>query len=276
MSVRAAVRAAIAYLLLAVAAYLITIPFAWMLSTSLKGSRQIFTWPIQWMPRPIAWRNYPEALSVRPFWLWTKNTLVVAALSVVGNCFSSTMVGYSFSRLRWRGRDVLFMIMLATMMLPEQITLIPQFVIFSKIGWVDTFLPLFFPTFFGAGFNIFLMRQFMANLPQELDDAAKLDGCGYLSTLIRVVLPQSLPALGFVAINTFKSRWNNFLRPLIYLNRPRLFTLPLGLRSYQGEFAVEWSYLMAASIAAMLPVLAVFFVGQRYFIQGIVFTGVKG
>lgn len=276
MTSQRTVKAIIVYLLLAVAAYVIMIPFAWMLSTSLKEPKQIFTWPIRWMPRPIVWRNFPEALAVRPFWLWTRNTLLVAALSVVGNCFSSTMVGYSFSRLRWRARDALFMIMLATMMLPQQVTMIPKFVIFSHIGWVDTFLPLFFPTFFGAGFNIFLVRQFMMTLPVELDDAAKLDGCGYFSILIRVILPQSLPVLGFVAINTFKSRYNNFLRPLIYLNRPHLFTLPLGLRTYKDEFSVEWSYLMAASVTALLPLLIMFFFGQRYFIQGIVFTGVKG
>lgn len=276
MTFRRAIKMTMVYLVLAIAAFVIMIPLAWMLSTSLKNSKQIFTWPIEWMPKPIVWRNYPEALAARPFWLWTRNTLLVAVLSVVGNCFSSTMVGYSFSRLRWRARDALFMIMLATMMLPGQVTMIPKFVIFSKIGWVNTFLPLFFPTFFGAGFNIFLMRQFMMTLPLELDDAAKLDGCGYLAILTRVILPQSLPALGFVAINTFKSRYNNFLRPLIYLNRPKLWTLPLGLRTYKDEFSVEWAYLMAASVVAMLPLLVVFFFGQRYFIQGVVFTGVKG
>ena len=263
------------YALLLVAAYFVSIPFVWMISTSLKPSTQIFTWPIEWIPRPFVWSNYPEALALRPFWIWTKNTLYVAVMAVIGNCFSSLFVGYAFSRLRWSGRDVLFMVLLATMMLPQQVTLIPQFIIFSKLGWVNTFLPLFAPTFFGAGYNIFLMRQFMMTLPVGLDDAAKLDGCGYLGILIRIILPQVFPAVGFVAITTFRARWNNFMRPLIYLNTPRKFTLPLGLRSYRDEFSVEWSYLMAASLVALLPVLLVFFVGQRYFIQGVVFSGIE-
>jgi len=263
------------YAILLVSAYFVSIPFVWMISTSLKPATQIFSWPIEWMPRPVLWSNYPEALALRPFWTWTKNTLFVALMSVIGNCFSSVMVGYAFSRLRWRGRDSLFIVLLATMMLPQQVTLIPQFIIFSKLGWVNTFLPLWAPTFFGAGYNIFLMRQFMMTLPLGLDDAAKLDGCGSLGILVRIILPQVFPAVGFVAITTFRARWNNFMRPLIYLNTPKKFTLPLGLRSYRDEFSVEWSYLMAASMVALLPVLLVFFIGQRYFIQGIVFTGME-
>ncbi len=273
--VRRRVMLAIIYLLLSVAGFVAMIPFAWMLSTSLKTPTQVFTWPIRWMPSPIVWQNYPEALVGR-FWLWTRNTVLVAALSVAGIAFSSTLVGYSFARLRWRGRDALFLIMLATMMLPTQVMLIPRFVIFSKLRWVDTFLPLWAPTFLGSGFNIFLMRQFMLTLPLELDDAARLDGCGHFSILTRVILPQCLPPLGFVAINTFRSRWNSFLEPLIYLNKPNMFTLPLGLRNYVGQYSAQWGYLMAASVVAMLPILIVFFFGQRYFIQGVVFTGVKG
>jgi len=275
VSFRRAVNRALVYLTLAAAAYLVMIPFAWMLSTSLKESRQIFTWPIEWIPRPIVWSNYPEALALRPFWLWMKNTLFVAVMAVIGNCFSSLFVGYAFGRLRWRGRDILFGVMLATMMLPEQVTMVPQFIIFSKLKWVNTFLPLWVPTFFGGGFNIFLMRQFMQTLPLALDDAAKIDGCGYLGILFRIILPQVMPATGYIAISTFRARWNNFLRPLIYLNNPDKFTLPLGLRSYQDQYSVEWAYLMAASVVAMLPLLLTFFLGQRYFVQGIVFTGIE-
>jgi len=272
---RTAMQRASIYLVLGVSAFVVMIPLVWMISTSLKPSKQVFTWPIQWMPDPILWRNYPEALSLRPFGLWMRNTLFVAVMAVVGNCFSSLFVGYAFGRLRWRGRDVLFLILLGTMMLPEQVTMIPQFIIFSKLRWVNTFLPLWAPTFFGAGFNIFLMRQFMQTLPRGLDDAAKLDGCGYFGILTRIILPQVMPAVGYVAITTFRARWNNFLRPLIYLNNPKKFTLPLGLRSYQNEYSVEWAYLMAASVVAMLPLVIVFFVGQRYFVQGIVFTGIE-
>jgi ABC-type glycerol-3-phosphate transport system permease component len=178
--------------------------------------------------------------------------------------------------LRWSGRNVLFLVMLATLMLPQEVTLIPQFLIFSKLGWVNTLMPLFIPTFFGGAFNIFIMRQFMIMLPRDLDDAARIDGCGYLQTLIRIIVPQVLPAVGFIAINTFRARWNDFFHPLIYLNDPKLFTLALGLRSFRSDYQVEWSYLMAASLVAMMPVIILFFFAQRYFIQGIVFTGVKG
>lgn len=270
------VKMAVVYLLLAVFAYLVLIPLVWMVSTSLKTHDQVFTWPIQWIPNPVVWANYPATLAARPFVMWTRNTLIIACLSVLGHLFSASVVGYAFSRLRWPGRDIVFLVMLSTMMLPEQVTLIPQFIVFGKLGWVNTFLPLFAPTFFGGAFNIFLMRQFMITLPVELDDAARLDGCGIFGILTRITLPLSKPALGIIAINTFRARWNAFFHPLIYLNDPKLFTLALGLRSFRSEFAVEWSYLMAASVMAMLPLIVTFFIAQRYFIQGIVFTGVKG
>lgn len=270
------VKMAFVYLLLAALAYLVLIPLVWMVSTSLKNQDQVFTWPIEWIPNPAVWANYPATLAVRPFLLWTRNTLLIAVLSVVGHLFSSSLVGYAFARLRWPGRDILFLVMLSTMMLPEQVTLIPQFIIFGKLHWVNTFLPLFVPTFLGGAFNIFLMRQFMITLPLELDDAARLDGCGLFGILTRITLPLSKPALGIIAINTFRARWNAFFHPLIYLNDPKLFTLALGLRSFRSDFAVQWSYLMAASVMAMLPLIVMFFIAQRYFIQGIVFTGIKG
>ncbi len=264
------------YLVLTFFAALISIPLLWILSTSLKTSTQIFTWPIEWIPNPFRFENYPEALASRPFGTWALNSIICAGFSVIGHCLSATIVGYSFSRMRWSGRNILFLVMLSGLMLPQEVTLIPQFIIFSKIGWVNTLYPLFVPTFFGGAFNIFIMRQFMLTLPKDLDDAAKIDGCTHLQTLFRIILPQVFPALGFIAINTFRNRWNDFFHPLIYLNDPKLFTLALGLRSFMSEYMVEWSYLMAASIMVMLPVIILFFFAQRYFIQGIVFTGVKG
>ncbi|MAS38011.1 MAG: sugar ABC transporter ATP-binding protein [Anaerolineaceae bacterium] len=274
--VRHLIKMTLIYLVLAVLAFIILIPFAWMLSTALKTREQIFTWPIEWIPNPVQVENFADAVTARPFFLWVRNSLLVSLLSVVGHCISATLVGFSFARLRWRGRNIIFLITLATLMLPEEVTLIPQFLIFQKLGWVNTFLPLFLPTFFGGAFNIFVMRQFMITLPKELDDAARLDGCSHFGVLVRVIVPQVLPAIGFIAINTFRSRWNDFFRPLIYLNHPDLFTLALGLRSYRDEFTVEWSMLMAASLLAILPVVILFFVAQRYFIQGVVFSGVKG
>lgn len=275
-SAQNALKKTLIYLALSVAAFVISIPLVWMVSTSFKTASQVFTWPIEWLPDPVKWANYPEALAARPFGLWTRNSLIIAVMSVFGHCLSATLVGFAFARLRWRGRDVLFLVMLSALMLPQEVTLIPQFLIFRNIGWVNTLYPLFVPTFFGGAFNIFIMRQFMVMLPKELDDAARIDGCNYFQILTKIVAPQVLPAIGFIAINTFRSRWNDFFHPLVYLNDPDLFTLALGLRSFRGEYAIEWGYLMAASLTVMLPVMIMFFFTQRYFIQGIVFTGVKG
>jgi multiple sugar transport system permease protein len=264
------------YAVLTVSAFVISIPLVWMLSTSLKDATQVFTWPIEWLPDPVKWLNYPQALSARPFGLWARNSLITAGMSVLGHCLSATLVGFAFARLRWRGRDVLFLVMLSALMLPQEVTLIPQFLIFRQLGWINSLLPLFVPTFFGGAFNIFIMRQFMVMLPKELDDAARIDGCNYFQILTRIIAPQVFPALGFIAINTFRNRWNDFFHPLIYLNDPQLFTLALGLRTFRGEYAIEWGYLMAASLTVMLPVMIMFFFTQRYFIQGMVFTGVKG
>ena len=267
---------AFVYTVLTISAIVISIPLVWMVSTSLKDPTQVFTWPIEWLPNPIRWQNYPEALTIRPFGLWAGNSMITAGMSVLGHCLSATLVAFAFARLRWRGRDVLFLVMLSALMLPQEVTLIPQFLIFRQIGWVNTLYPLFIPPFFGGAFNIFIMRQFMVMLPRELDDAARMDGCNYFQILTRIIAPQVFPALGFIAINTFRNRWNDFFHPLIYLNDPQLFTLALGLRTFRGEYAIEWGYLMAASLAVMMPVMVMFFFTQRYFIQGMVFTGVKG
>lgn len=270
------IRLTLTYLVLTLFAAVISIPLIWIISTSLKVPTQIFTWPIEWIPNPVKFSNYTETLASRPFGTWALNSIICAGLSVIGHCFSATVVGYAFSRIRWSGRNILFLVMLSGLMLPQEVTLIPQFIIFSKIGWVNTLFPLFVPTFFGGAFNIFVMRQFMLTLPKDLDDAAKIDGCSHIQTLFRIIVPQVFPALGFIAINTFRARWNDFFHPLIYLNNPKLFTLALGLRSFMSEYQVEWSYLMAASLMVMLPVIILFFIAQRYFIQGVVFTGVKG
>lgn len=275
-SVTNGIRLTLTYLVLTLFAAVISIPLIWIISTSLKVPTQIFTWPIEWIPNPVKFSNYAEALASRPFGTWATNSIICAGLSVLGHCLSATVVGYAFSRIRWSGRNILFLVMLSGLMLPQEVTLIPQFIIFSKIGWVNTLFPLFVPTFFGGAFNIFVMRQFMLTLPKDLDDAAKIDGCNHVQTLFRIIVPQVFPALGFIAINTFRARWNDFFHPLIYLNNPKLFTLALGLRSFMSEYQVEWSYLMAASLMVMLPVIILFFIAQRYFIQGVVFTGVKG
>ncbi|MFD2671702.1 carbohydrate ABC transporter permease [Marinicrinis sediminis] len=267
---------ALLYLVLSVGSFIILIPFVWMVSTSLKYSNQVFTWPIQWIPNPFRFENYREALTMRPFGLYYWNTFVVTSVSVIGQVISSSLVGYSLARLQWRGRNLIFVLVMSTLMLPEIVKLIPTFVIFSKVGWVNTFWPLIVPNFFGHAFNIFLFRQFFRSLPKELDEASKVDGCSLFGIYWRIIIPMSKPVIGIVAINTFRHTWNDFLQPLIYLNDTKLWTITLGLRAFQQEFHVEWSLLMAASVTTMIPIVILFVIAQRYFIQGIVFTGVKG
>ncbi len=264
------------YVLLLLGGIVILTPFAWMLSTSLKLPSQVFSWPIQWIPDPIVWENYIVALTSRPFGRYALNSTIISSATVVGTVLSASLVAFSFARLRWKGRDFLFFVVLATMMLPHSITLVPRFVIFAQLDWVDTFLPLIVPEFGAEAFSVFLMRQFFRTIPPALDEAAKIDGCGYFGIYWRIMLPLSKPVVGIVAINAFRRSWDQFLEPLVYLNSSRLWTLTLGLRAFQQEFTVDWHLLMASSTVVMLPVLVLFFLAQKYFIQGIVFTGLKG
>lgn len=251
------------------------IPLAWTLSTSLKSVGQLYLFPPKWIPDPIRWVNYREAVTNIPFGRYFLNTLLVTTLVIVGKVLSVTLVAFSFSRLRWWGRDVLFLIMLSTLMLPPHITLIPQFILFKQLGWIDTYLPLIVPEYFGGPFLTFLVRQFFMSLPRELDDAARIDGCSSFGVYWRIIMPLSTPAIIAVVILVFNNTWNDFLHPLIYLQSQQNFTLALGLRLFQGEASTSWHLLMAASLLTMLPVVLLFFVAQRYFIQGVVFTGVK-
>ncbi len=254
---------------------LIFIPLAWTLSTSLKSPGEVFIFPPTWLPERIIWGNYAEAVTAIPFFQYLSNTLLITGLSIVGKVISVTLVAFSFARLRWWGRDFFFIVMLATMMLPPHITLIPQFILFKNLNWIDTFLPLIVPTFFGGPWLTFLVRQFLLTLPRDLDDAARIDGCSSWGVYWRIIMPMAKPAVLIVIIFTFNNVWNEFLLPLIYLQSSAHFTLALGLRMFQGEASTSWNLLMAASLLTMLPVLLLFFFSQKYFIQGIVFTGVK-
>ncbi len=273
-----ATKQAFVHLLLLLGAALFLLPFFFVLSTSLKEIQQIFAFPIEWIPNPIRWANYPEAWSSRlPFNLFFRNTVIITGTVVVGQVLSCSLVAFAFARLRWRGRNTLFMVLLSTLMLPSQVIMIPQFLLFTKLGWVNTFLPIIVPWIFGRGaFPIFLLRQYFMTIPFELDDAAKIDGCGYFGTYWRIVLPSAKPALGAVAIQGFMFQWNNFLEPLIYLNDRNKFPLALGLRMFQTESEVFWNWLMAAAVVTALPCIVLFFLCQRYFIQGVVVSGVKG
>lgn len=264
------------YSLLALGTIVFMLPFYWMVISSLKPSYAVLKVPPDWLPIPPRWENFPEALTYVPFGRYTLNTLLVTVFSVIGTLFSSTLVAYGFARLRAPGKNALFLLLLATMMLPYPVTMVPVFVIFSKLGWINTFRPLIVPTFLGVPFYIFLLRQFFMTIPRELEDAARIDGANTLQIIWHVIVPLSKPALAAVAIFTFQATWNDFLGPLIYLNDQSKYTISLGLSFFRSTYQVNWAYLMAASLVTMLPIIVVFFFAQRVFIQGITLTGIKG
>lgn len=251
------------------------VPFLWAVSTSLKPSYQIFSYPPVWWPEPVLFTNYVQALTELPFLRYYINTSIITFSAMIGDVFVSTMVAYGFARLTFPGRDELFLILIGTMMLPMQVTLIPIFIIFRSLGWVDTFLPLIVPAYFGNAFYIFLLRQFFLTIPGDLEDAALIDGANNIQTLWRIFVPLSLPAMATVAIFSFMRHWQDFFMPLVYLNSKELKTVVLGLQMFRAEFSTDWNLMMAASVTASIPCLLLFFFAQRYFISGIVMTGLK-
>jgi len=251
-------------------------PIVWLISTSLKPDTQIFTFPPTLIPRPIRWDNYSRMISYLPFFRFMWNTVYITVLGLIGNVISSSMAAYAFARLEWKFRDTLFAILLGTIMLPPQVTMIPVYIIFSKIGWVNTLRPLWVPAFFGNAFYIFLLRQFFLTVPRDLEEAAKIDGCSFLRIYWQILLPVIKPALATIAIFSFISHWNNFLGPLIYINDVDKMPISLGLRLFQQSYGGEWSLMMAASTLATIPIIVVFFLFQKQFIEGIVMTGMKG
>lgn len=258
-------------------------PFLWMVSTSLKPINETMTSPPQWIPSKFLWENYPktilygsENVGYIPFLVYAGNTLIITILSVTGAVFSNALVGYSFARLKWPGRDIFFGITIATMMVPFPVTMVPSFALFKWLGWVGTFKPLWIPAFFGSAFSIFLLRQFFKTIPMELSEAATIDGASEFQIFTDVVLPMAKPALAVVALFSFMGAWNDFLGPLIYLVDQHSFTLSLGLQAYQTQHGgTPWNLLMAASLMVIAPVLIVFFFAQKLFIQGIATSGMK-
>lgn len=271
-----AARAALSHALLLFLGLAFFLPFYWLVATSLKSDVEVFAMPPVWVPRELLWGNFGRAVRYIPFFMYLKNTLVICGLSVIGTLISSSLVAYSFSRIQWPGRNALFLVLLATMMLPAQVTMIPVFAIFRTLGWVDTILPLVAPHFLGSAFFIFMLRQFFLTIPLELSDAARIDGCSEWATYRRVILPLSKPALATVGLFTFIGAWNDFGGPLLYLNDERKATLSLGLQQFVSQHNAEWSLLMAASTLMTIPIILIFFFAQRTFIQGIALTGLKG
>lgn len=251
-------------------------PFVWMISTSLKTGPSSIASPPQWIPDPFVWSNYPTALRKINFLVALRNTLIYAVPAVVGTVLSCSLVAYGFARIRWPGRDIVFLLLLGTMMLPGQVTFIPLYVIFAKLGWVGTFLPLIIPTFLGNPFFIFLLRQFFLGIPSELSDAARIDGAGELRILTRVIIPLSVPALITVGLFTFIDKWTDFFGPLVYLQDPSLQPLSLALQTFQSAHKTDWPQSMAASVVITAPLVVIYFLAQRKFIEGITLTGIKG
>jgi ABC-type glycerol-3-phosphate transport system permease component len=269
-------RGILTHLVLIPAAFIFLLPFLWMLSTSLKPDSQLFAYPPIWIPHPLQWANYPKSVSYVPFFTYLKNTLIISLSSMVGVVISSSLAAYSLSRIRWPGRQILFLVTIATLMLPYQVTLIPVFLVFKQLGWVGDFRPLILPQFFGYAYYIFLLRQFFMTIPLELSEAARIDGANEWRTFWSVILPLAKPALAVVAVFQFIRSWTDYLNPLIYLNDQNLYTLQLGLYQYSSQYGREWGLLMAAAVLITLPPILIFFFTQRTFVQGVTLTGIKG
>ncbi|MGD8778697.1 MAG: carbohydrate ABC transporter permease [Ignavibacteria bacterium] len=264
----------VVFALLVIAAIFFIIPFLWIITTSLKPESQVFS--SNFLPGEFDWSNYAKIFERMPFLSYMQNSIIISIVNIIGIVLSSSIVAYAFTFLQWPGRDKLFYIVLGTMLLPTQVIMIPVFVIFKEIGWLNSLKPLTIPAFFGGGaFNIFLMRQFFLSIPKSLIDAARIDGCSEFRIYATIVMPLTKPAIATVAILTFLFVWNDFLGPLIYLSDKAKGTLALGLAQFAGQQQPEWALLMAASILMMLPIIILFFLFQKYFIRGFMMSGIK-
>lgn len=265
------------YILLFAGLLLFAFPIFWMIITSLKTLGSVHKLPMTWIPNPFMWENYRQVFQDVPLLRYVWNTVWYTAITVVGAALSSSLVAFAFARLRARGSTILFAIVLSTMMIPPQVTMIPQYLLFNKINWIDSYLPLVVPAFTGSAFLIFLLRQFYLGISKEMDEAVKIDGGSYFTMYFRIILPLSIPALATAGILEFMYRWNDLIGPLIYLSTGDKYPLSLGLANFTAAYgATPWNLLMAASIVAVIPPLLLFFFAQKYFIQGIVITGSKG
>ncbi|MGQ9583934.1 MAG: carbohydrate ABC transporter permease [Anaerolineae bacterium] len=269
----------LAFLQVFLSALVITflVPTIWMVLSSFKASTEIFVHPIKWLPDRWLWRNYVEAATILPLARFFFNTVIVVTAATLGTVVSSAVVAYSFARLRWPGRDFFFGLLLATIMLPEVVLLVPRFIMFRWFGWIDTFLPLTAPFWFAtATFYVFLIREFMRGIPMELEDAARIDGCSRLRILWQILLPLSKPVLATVAVFSLLQHYNDFMSPLIYLNSMDKWTLALAIRTYNSQYVANWEWVFAVSTMMLVPMVVLFVLAQRYFVQGITMTGFGG
>jgi multiple sugar transport system permease protein len=270
-------RAAIRYVALCALAAVFMLPFLWMVGTSLTPAGEVIKSDRPFFPARPAWINYYTALTTLPFHLFLQNTVIVTVMCVIGQTLSAALVAFAFARLRFPFREPLFLLVLSTMMLPPQVTMIPTFILFTIPGWIDSLKPLIIPAFFGGGaFFIFILRQFFLTIPRELEEAARIDGCNTFQVFLHVILPSSKPALATVALLSFIGHWNDFLGPLIYTQSMEKKTLAVGLSAFKDLHGTEYHLLMAAAVTVLLPIVVIFFLAQRYFVEGVVMSGVKG
>lgn len=263
----------LSYVLMTIIGIILLIPLLWMVFTSLKPMEEIVRYPPTFFPEKIVWENYLDTIAAFPFWRYARNTLFITVLVVIGNVLSNSFIAYGFAKLDFPGKKLMFALILSTMMIPGFVTMIPQYVLFSKIGWVGTYLPLIVPSFFGNAFNIFLMRQFYLSINNELIEAAEIDGANHLYIWSHLMLPLTKPALITIAINSFNAAWNDFLGPLLYIQDQEKYTLQIGLQVFQNQATTQWNYLMAGATLVLIPTILLFFFAQRYFIEGMDLTG---
>lgn len=263
----------VSYLLMTAIGLVLITPLLWMVFTSLKPMEEIVRYPPTFFPEKIVWQNYLDTITAFPFWRYARNTLLITVLVVFGNVLSNSFIAYGFAKLDFPGKKLIFALVLSTMMIPGFVTMIPQYVLFSKIGWVGTYLPLIVPSFFGNAFNIFLMRQFYLSINDELIEAAEIDGANHFYIWSRLMLPLTKPALITIAINSFNAAWNDFLGPLLYIQDQEKYTLQIGLQVFQNQATTQWNYLMAGATLVLIPTILMFFFAQRYFIEGMDLTG---
>lgn len=267
------------YILLIVTTTPFLFPFFWMLSTALKDASQVMEFPPRWIPNPIKLENFKIAVTKIPFFMYLKNTLIIVSLSILGTLVSCPIVAYGLSKIEWPGRDLFLLLIISTIMLPSQVTLIPRFIIFGKLGWINTFKPLIVPTFLGSPFYIFLLRQFFMTIPRDLCDSARIDGASELFIFARIIIPLSKPILAVVTLYQFLASWNDFFGPLIYLMNNKKYPLSLGLQEFRTTLSegswMDWNFFMAACAITVIPIIILFFLAQKNFIEGIHLTGMK-
>lgn len=265
------------YSILTALSILYLLPLYWMISTSLKETGREMVIPPQWIPSPVVWSNYVDVFEQVTLTLYIRNSLTITLTATIFGVLTASLAGYGFARTKFPGRDFFFFCCIASLMLPEIVTLIPEFILFRQIGWLNSFLPLIVPwSLAGSSFAVFLYRQYCLTIPLELDEAARVDGAGTFRIWWTIILPLSKAVLATMAILSFIHHWNEFLRPLVYLGRPELRTLALGLRAFRGEYQLAWNYMMAVALIMLAPILILFFLAQRQFVQGIAMTGIKG